>query len=101
MVTMLKPRLGTFSTNRTTTLVSATARTRGRPWQRIRERIMRRDNGLCQVCKRAGILKLAAYVDHIHELADGGDDNDANLQAICFPCHEEKTAASQAKRAGR
>lgn len=66
-------------------------RTRGRKWQITRERILRRDNGLCQPCLLADQLTPATQVDHIRPLADGGTDTDANLQAICKPCHDAKT----------
>lgn len=81
--------------------VSATKRTRGSTWMAIRERILRRDGGLCQCCKRAGRVSIATQVDHIQALADGGTDDDANLEGICEPCHVEKTAAEAARRAGR
>lgn len=67
----------------------------------IRDRIMRRDNGLCQQCRRDGKLTLAEQVDHIVEHADGGSDDDANLEALCGDHHKAKTARSQAARRGR
>lgn len=30
-------------------------------------------------------------VDHIEEVANGGEDKDENLQALCLPCHAVKT----------
>ena len=41
----------------------------------------------------------AAEVDHITPLTLGGTDDDANLQALCTPCHRTKTQAEA--RAGR
>lgn len=76
----------------------ARERTRGRAWMSARDRVMRRDCGLCQTCLRAGRLRAAVQVDHIVELADGGTDDEANLEAICHACHASKTAASQARR---
>lgn len=70
----------------------------GRPWRRIRARILRRDNGLCQPCWRAGRVTPAVEVDHVVNVADGGSDADDNLEAICGPCHKVKTQ-QEARRA--
>lgn len=63
----------------------------GRPWRRLRERIMLRDKYLCQACLRAGRLQVGTECDHIVPLAQGGDDSSHNLEAICKPCHDAKT----------
>lgn len=74
----------------------------GRPWRRKRDRILERDKGLCQPCLRAGRVTPATEVDHIINLEAGGTDADANLEAICYPCHKPKTAReSQAARGTR
>lgn len=65
----------------------------GSEWERTRQRILRRDNGLCQVCLSRGQYTPASQVDHITNKAAGGTDADDNLQAICRPCHRAKTAA--------
>lgn len=103
MVTMLKPTLRNAPTRvqPAALTVSETKRTRGRAWMTRRSRIMSRDCGLCQQCKREGRLQLAEQVDHIRELADGGTDDDSNLEALCGDCHKAKTARSQAARRGR
>ena len=67
-------------------------RTRGSAWMKIRTRILRRDKGLCQECLRNGRPTEATKVDHITPLHLGGDDNDENLQSLCGPCHDAKTA---------
>lgn len=97
---MLRPRVAMLRTTQVRTL--QTERLRGSSWMRIIERIMRRDNGLCQCseCKAAGRLLIAHQVDHIVELADGGSNADANLQAINADCHVRKTNASKAARRG-
>lgn len=69
----------------------------GRPWRRKRERILKRDGYLCQPCKRRDTLTLAKEVDHIVPVAEGGTDEDDNLEAICKPCHQCKTQG-EAKR---
>lgn len=99
MVKCLRPRVATMQTSRIRpATVSATVRTRGSAWMATRARILARDCGLCQPCKRAGRFTLARDVDHIHELADGGTDADANLQSICGPCHDAKTEAARLAR---
>ena len=65
----------------------------GGAWAKIRARILRRDCGLCQPCKRQGRLTLAVQVDHIVPVSKGGGDEDVNLQSICLACHDDKTRA--------
>ncbi len=75
-------------------------------WVKVRNEVMRRDCGLCQVCKRAGRTTLAHAVDHIVSKAKAATlkwdraktDDPTNLEAICNPCHLVKTEAEQGKR---
>lgn len=77
-----------------TSSASTTARGYGWAWQKQRERILKRDAGLCQPCMRRGhVTPNCRAVDHITNKAQGGGDNDENLQTICPPCHKAKTAA--------
>lgn len=69
----------------------------GTDWDKQRERILRRDHGLCQVCAAAGRVTLAREVDHRVPKAEGGTGDDSNLQSICRACHGTKTQA-EAKR---
>ncbi len=69
----------------------------GTAWTKLRELILKRDAGLCQVCRTAGRIALAREVDHITPKAEGGTDSEGNLQAICRACHLTKTQA-EAKR---
>lgn len=62
----------------------------GTTWDKTRLRILARDCGLCQPCKRAGYFRSANEVDHIIPKAQGGTDDDDNLQAICSECHIDK-----------
>lgn len=73
----------------------------GRPWRRKRERVMARDQYLCQPCKAAGRLTLATQCDHKVPRAEGGTDDDTNLQAICDDCHDAKSRAEAARGVGR
>lgn len=69
----------------------------GRPWRRLRESVLQRDQHLCQPCKTQGRYTEATQVDHIGPQAEGGTDDRVNLQAICDDCHDAKTA-EEAKR---
>lgn len=77
------------------------ARGYGSEWTRIRVRILKRDCGLCQVCLRESRITKADSVDHIVSKAEGGTDDDENLQAICTPCHAAKTALESARARSR
>lgn len=65
----------------------------GRPWRRKREAILIRDHYTCRVC---GLTTKDLEVDHVVNVAQGGTDDDGNLQAICIPCHRAKTARESA-----
>ncbi|MBU6955752.1 HNH endonuclease [Hahella sp. HN01] len=73
---------------------SDTQRGYGWQWRKLRVRILRRDNYLCQVCLKQGRTSAATEVDHIQPKAGGGDDQEMNLQAICNGCHRSKTGNS-------
>lgn len=65
----------------------------GRPWRRLRDRILERDKHLCQCeeCKSEGRITLAEEVDHIIPISQGGTDKESNLRAISKECHKKKT----------
>lgn len=85
-----------------------------------RERILYRDRYVCQCqgkygCEHhdAGTRCLAGLfsallspsatipelqVDHIKAQADGGSDDDANLQTLCSRCHVAKTRQDNSRR---
>ncbi len=79
---------------------SAASRGYGSSWRKLRDQVMRRDNGLCQPCLKAGHVTVAQAVDHIVAKSAGGTDDPANLQAICEACHKAKTAVEAAKGRG-
>lgn len=62
----------------------------GRPWRRLVEAVKTRDMLTCQHCKRPTEV---GECDHIVSLAAGGTDDLSNLQWLCIPCHQAKTAA--------
>lgn len=77
--------------------MQALRKTSGGRWQKLRERILRRDASLCQPCKARGHITLAVEVDHVTPIHKGGTDAEENLQSICSECHKAKTAAEQGK----
>ncbi len=74
-------------------------------WTKTRERILRRDKGICQPCLKDGYLHPGTEVDHIVSRAEGKRlgwaqslvERDANLQTINTECHKAKTAAEQGR----
>jgi 5-methylcytosine-specific restriction enzyme A len=77
---------------------SAQARGYGWAWKKLRLKVMTRDRGLCQMCLGNHRAVIATDVDHIIGKARGGSDDLANLQALCGPCHDTKTATERAAR---
>lgn len=73
------------------------ARGYGTAWDKLRLRILNRDCHLCQQCKRAGRIQAGNHVDHIKPKAQGGSDDEGNLETLCRPCHEAKTAAENGR----
>lgn len=91
-----RPRIGSLS--RTTNFASADRASRhergyGSAWDATRIRILKRDRYTCQIGKRKGKIHTGNVVDHIVPKAEGGTDDDSNLQTVCDPCHREKTQA--------
>lgn len=78
---------------------TASQRGYGSRWRKLRQAVMERDRWLCQACKRRGRVTPAAMVDHIVPKAEGGGDSPENLEALCRPCHQDKT--QQEARRGR
>ncbi|MFI2242366.1 HNH endonuclease [Streptomyces chrestomyceticus] len=67
-------------------------------WAIIRQRVIRRDRGLCQ-----GVLSEGALCGHpgteVDHIRPGSDHSMGNLQLLCTWCHKRKTQAES--RAGR
>lgn len=67
-------------------------------WRSIRKWYVKR-NPLCVECKAKGLATPVQIVDHIVEIKDGGDPLCVtNLQSLCIPCHNSKTAHRSAER---
>ena len=70
-------------------------------WDKARKRVLARDKGLCQVCRKYNRYRPAQQVDHITNKASAVAmgwttqriEADENLQSICKTCHEAKTQA--------
>ncbi|MFU8927546.1 HNH endonuclease [Acinetobacter puyangensis] len=60
----------------------------GRPWRRLKDKIHLRDNYTCLEC---GVVTRALELDHIVNIAQGGTDDESNLQSLCVECHKKKT----------
>lgn len=51
----------------------------------------------CNICKLFPIPP-TFEIDHILALEDGGQDISSNLQALCVPCHKEKTRLNRLRK---
>ena len=67
----------------------------GRHLQRIRDRILLRDEYTCRKCGR---VTVDGEVDHIVPLVLGGSSADSNLQYLCRPCHQVKSLGEEKER---
>lgn len=68
---------------------------RGRGWAKRRRVVFVRDNYTCQLCRK---VTNRPECDHIKPLVAGGSDELSNLQTLCPPCHQAKTAADRCGR---
>jgi len=64
---------------------------KSKKWRSIRERVLRRDEYLCQECKRYGKSVQANTVHHIYPLESHPklSLNSINLVSLCVDCHEK------------
>lgn len=70
----------------------------GTEWIKRREYILARDEMLCQPCLAKNKLTKATEVDHIIPKAQGGTDDESNLQSICEDCHRDKTILDRGQK---
>ncbi|OPY88823.1 MAG: HNH endonuclease [Smithella sp. PtaU1.Bin162] len=89
----LKPKLKTLDTRKGGKI--ATDRIRGYELQKIRERILLRDD---YTCKHCGRVSVDLEIDHIIPLYLGGKEDDNNRQALCNECHAIKSAGGKTER---
>jgi 5-methylcytosine-specific restriction protein A len=69
-----------------------TGRIRGRKLQQLRAELFRREP-LCRLCAAKGETAVAVIRDHVVPLAEGGTDDDSNIQPLCQTCSDAKTQA--------
>jgi len=67
----------------------------GRKGVEDRERIKRRDKGVCQKCLKQGQFRPGTEVDHIVSFENGGEDSDENKWLLCTKCHKAKSASER------
>ena len=72
------------------------ARIRGSRLQELRRALFMREP-LCRVCAGKGEVATATIRDHIRPLAEGGTDEDSNVQPICATCHQAKVEQESAR----
>ena len=65
-------------------------RLRGRQLQARREALFAREP-LCRRCRELGRVTVATIRDHVVPLAEGGRDDETNVQALCQECSDSKT----------
>lgn len=69
---------------------SSAARGYGSRWRRLRPHVLKRDRYMCRTC--GAPVGESGHVDHIKPRAQGGTDDESNLQTLCDACHSRKTA---------
>lgn len=77
----------------------APKRVTGRRLQAQRHALFSREP-LCRLCAQRGLATVATIRDHIVPLAEGGTDDDTNIQPICAACDEVKSAAERLRARG-
>jgi 5-methylcytosine-specific restriction protein A len=64
-------------------------------WREFRKQIAKERGSVCAICGARGKI----ITDHIREIRDGGAIYDrANIQLLCLPCHNQKTAQAARER---
>lgn len=66
-------------------------RIRGGKLQRLRQRLFEQQP-LCVGCLETGRATIATIRDHIIPLAEGGLDDETNVQPLCQACSDAKSA---------
>lgn len=54
-------------------------------WRELRRRVLKRDGGLCRVCKH----RRACEAHHLLYRSLGGKDEARNLISVCMECHRD------------
>lgn len=77
--------------------MSTNQRIRGRQLKAIRKRLFE-DQPLCVECERQGRIRAATERDHIIPISQGGEDTEANTQALCHACNAAKGIAETGRK---
>ena len=88
---------GPAATHRWDTDRPPVTRVRGRRLQALRARLFAAEP-FCRACV-AGRMTVATIRDHVIPLAEGGQDNEENVQPLCQACSDAKTR-EESKRGG-
>ena len=75
-------------------------RVRGTTLQKLRRELFAREP-LCRQCRKNGRTRAATIRDHITPLAEGGTDDDANIQPLCRWCSDDKTREESKRGSAR
>ncbi len=59
--------------------------------QKLRDKILKRDNNTCQICGLYMPFGSGAQIDHIIPVSKGGKTTLSNLQVLCANCNREKS----------
>ena len=84
----LRPRLATAPKPRPMAKNNWGSGRGGRPWRRLKDEMHLRDGYTCRSC---GLVSMKLELDHIINKAQGGTDDESNLQSLCAECHKKKT----------
>ena len=57
-------------------------------FQNLKQYVLKRDNYLCQSCKKKTKSNTELHVHHIKFRSNGGTDTKNNLITLCKPCHD-------------
>lgn len=68
----------------------------GRRWYAMRRQVIAEQKGRCAHC--GCVLVDAWALDHITPHSKGGSDDRENLQGLCPPCHDKKSAKDRGWR---
>jgi len=94
-LTSIERKVSTLDTRRGAP--AAVERIRGGRLDKIRQRIMLRDNYTCRMCGR---VTAHGEVDHVVPLHLGGGESDINRQYLCRACHALKSEREHGHRDG-
>ena len=86
---------GKYLMSSVTTLPNVTGPKRSAISQRARYGIAASQGWQCNICN--DLLTTCFDVDHIVPLCRGGADDTWNMQALCVPCHRQKTVDERTK----